>query len=113
VERCVEKYASRELTPAQIDRFLTEGIDACFDRRDPRELAKQAACLPLDLGVDPRNGAAVVVRYACSDVCPDYGRIVVRYLDISEEECEAIGGEVRRDPAWKSYNGCAPTERAR
>ncbi len=101
------------LTPEQIDRFNEEGLRACFDARDPSERANQAACLPIDLGVDVRNGRTVRLSWSCSDVCPDQLRFVVRYADVSEEECSEIGGHVRRDPAWKTYNGCAPTEQTR
>jgi hypothetical protein len=110
VKSCVGRYARPALTPAEVRRFLSEGVPACFAVGDPAELARQGACLPLELGRDPRNTRVVEVVYHCSDVCPANGRIVLRYAGADERECCAIGGHPRRDPAWGGFVGCEPPE---
>ena len=108
VAKCVARYAKPSLTPTDIKKFIEEGLAVCFDLRDPEKRGDQGACLPLSLGVDERNGKTVEVRYFCSDVCPDYGRMIVSYASTSEQECNEIGAESLKDPAWRAYIGCLP-----
>lgn len=110
VAKCVAKYAKAALTPADLERFIENGIAACFAQKDPEKLADQGACLPLSLGMDARNGRVVEIVYHCSDVCPSYGAIAVQYANITKQECCATGGHPRHDPAWGGYLGCSPPE---
>ena len=64
---------------------------------------------PTVLGRYSENWLVLIEKYFCSDVCPQYGRVVLIYEDItSEEDCAEIGGVAIIDPAWGSYIGCAP-----
>jgi parallel beta-helix repeat protein len=64
---------------------------------------------PIVLGRYSENWLVLIEKYFCSDVCPEYGRVLLIYEDItSEEECAEIGGVAVIDPAWGSYIGCAP-----
>lgn len=56
------------------------------------------------------NGLEVQEKYYCSDVCPDYGRLVIIYKDIAKEKCQEVGGRVITDAAWGGYVGCFPIE---
>ena len=38
------------------------------------------------------RGVPVVISYACSDVCPDYTKRIVRYNVTAGPECDQIGG---------------------
>ena len=54
------------------------------------------------------NGLEVSEKYYCSDVCPDYGRLVIVYKNISKDNCPEVGGRVITDAAWGGYIGCFP-----
>jgi len=106
---CALRYASAEMRPADIRRYVEEGAAACFSR-NPRELMGQGECLPLQLGTDVRNRKTVELSYFCSDVCPDYGRVLILYAGVDEVDCCKIGGHPFYDPAWRPYVGCQPPE---
>lgn len=110
VTQCLDKYAKPSLTPADIKALIATGIGSCFAVGDPEKLAKQSVVLPRTLGVDARNGKAVEVIYSCSDLCPAYGGITVRYANTPKESCCSAGGHPQRDPAWGGYRGCLPPE---
>lgn len=42
------------------------------------------------------NGAAVIVSYTCSDLCPRYTKRIVRYNLLPGSDCERAGG-ISRD----------------
>lgn len=109
VVACVARYSRSTLTPDDVARFVTKGLEECFARKDPRKLEQQGACLPLSLGVDARNGRVVELSYLCSDVCPDYGIVSVRYAKTSREECCEVGGYPARD-GMDGPPGCSPPE---
>jgi hypothetical protein len=98
------------LSGKEIRRLSSEVIDECFSTDDPKLLWDQGACLPLEVGVDERNGHMVELRYHCSDLCPDYGGVGIFYAGVSKEDCCSIGGYPRKDPAWGGYRGCTPPE---
>jgi hypothetical protein len=108
--RCVARYSKPRLSPADIRKFIEHGSLECFVRGYPYELAEQARCLPLSLGVDERNGRAVELVYQCSDICPDAGGVLIRYANTSKEDCCAVGGYPWHDYAWGGYRGCTPPE---
>jgi len=96
------------LSPAEIRGIPREIIKQCFSLGDKRALANEGACLPLELGVDQSNGRAIQLRYYCSDICPNYGVIGAYYANVSEAECDSVGGGASFDPAHGGYRGCRP-----
>lgn len=108
-KKCLLLYSKKEMTSEDITKYIREG-NTCFSR-DPKTLAKEAACfLPMELGIDSRNGQTVELKYFCSDVCPDYGGVVTDYKGVKKEECCKVGGNPTHDPAWGGYIGCQPKE---
>ena len=64
---------------------------------------------PKVLGTYSKNGLTLIETYYCSDVCPEYGRVLIVFENIrSKEKCAEIGGKALIDPAWRVYIGCAP-----
>ena len=110
VKTCVDRYAKPALAPGDVASFIDHGIDECFALREKPKLAEQGKCLPMTLGKDARNGLMIEMVYACSDLCPDYGTIVVRYAGTPEDQCCARGGHPLKDIAWGGYRGCTPPE---
>jgi len=74
---------------------------------DPRTRAEHE---PREIGVDPRTGKTVFRDYVCGGICPDNGRLFLRYGDVDDvESCRALRG----DPVYPSggehvYSGCRP-----
>jgi hypothetical protein len=64
---------------------------------------------PKILGVHLKNNLTLVERYYCSDVCPQYGGVILIYENLSQNNCTEIGGSILIDPAWKGYKGCEPS----
>lgn len=62
-----------------------------------------------DLGI--YNGLEVEESYHCSDVCPDYGSLIIIYKDIIEDKCSAIGGRPISDAAWGGVHRLLPDKR--
>jgi hypothetical protein len=110
VAQCVAKRTKSRLSSKDIEKLGREVIEECFSTRDTRLLWDQGACLPLDVGVDRRNGRNIELRYHCSDVCPDQGGVGIFYAGVAKEDCCSIGGYPRFDPAWGGYRGCTPPE---
>ncbi len=64
---------------------------------------------PLQVGTEKRTGKALSIIITCSDVCPDYAEFMLLYDDdLTREQCDAIAGYWRIDPAWGGDIGCAP-----
>lgn len=109
--QCLEAYASDSLGEEELQRLRDEGIPACFHQDDPVTLDMERSCLPAGVGQHVGDGRAIEVYYFCSDLCPDYGRVGVRYVGISDTPaCCAIGGIPLRDPAWGGFEACVPSE---
>lgn len=52
----------------------------------------------------------IEVYYFCSDLCPDYGHVGIRFSGINDTPaCGAIGGIPLRDPAWGGFEVCVPS----
>ncbi len=58
------------------------------------------------IGLYSNNSLPLKVRYFCSDVCPEQGRFLIVFQNVSEERCEVIKGFAEYDWAWGSYLGC-------
>jgi hypothetical protein len=108
MKECVGRYTTGSLSAYDIRALVHEAIPECFAVRDYSKLAKQSACLPLDVGVDESNGRLVQLRYHCSDVCPDQGQVAVLYVGVSWSDCCDLGGSPSFDPARGRYRGCSP-----
>ena len=104
---CMDRYRSDSYSGPAIES-LESALCNCFDCEE--NLLFGETCLPHAMGTDVRNNQILEVVYFCSDVCPTYGRVYIRYQDVEEVDCENIGGQVERDPAWGSYMGCVPPE---
>jgi hypothetical protein len=106
----VVKRTKRRLSSKDIEVLSREVIDECFSTQDPKRLWDEGGCLPLEVGVDKRNGHLIELRYQCSDRCPEYGGVGIFYAGVSREDCCSIGGYPHFDPAWGGYRGCNPPE---
>lgn len=107
---CIRSYGKSNMASADVKRLLDVGIQSCFAIGEPSELQDDGRCLPAVVGTDARNGKSIAIDYTCSDVCPDAGGIIVRYKDVSEADCCAVGGIIANDPAWGGFVGCMPPE---
>jgi hypothetical protein len=88
-----------------------KGLPACFHIGDPAALDMERTCLPSVVGQHAGDGRDIEVYYFCSDVCPDYGRVGIRFAGIEDTpSCCAIGGIPLRDPAWGGFEACVPSE---
>jgi hypothetical protein len=94
IVECLQSYASGTLDSDEIRLLIEEGVPRCLAKKDPRRLAEQASCLPLEIGKDERNGLPVMLAYSCDDLCPAYGMTLVLYQGIKADEaqCCATGG---------------------
>ncbi len=95
------------------DAFMTlrdEGLKACFHNDDPAVLDTERTCLPSIVGQHVGNGRNIEVYYFCSDLCPDYGHVGIRFSGITDTpSCCAIDGIPVRDPAWGGFEACVPS----
>ena len=108
---CLEAYGGSALDEAALQRLRDEGLSTCFHLDEPATLETEQACLPSVVGQHSGNGRDIEVYYFCSDVCPDYGRVGIRFAGISDTPaCCAIGGIPLRDPAWGGFEACVPSE---
>lgn len=107
VVACLQRYAFERLSESDVERIAVDALAKCF-ATDKAALALQARCLPLNMGVDRRNGRAVTLRYFCSDLCPDAGGVLPMYLGVTNvEQCCELGGFPFKDPAWgHHFRGC-------
>jgi hypothetical protein len=64
---------------------------------------------PKQLGIYMKNGLPLAEVYHCSDLCPDYGRVIIIFENVTEQECGPAGGRAFLDPAWGTYVGCVPS----
>jgi hypothetical protein len=111
VAKCLQRYTKPKLSPADVRRVFDEVRSTCFAQGDADKLAAQGACLPLTIGMDSRNSQIIELIYRCSDVCPNQGRIVIRYVDVAKGVCCELGGYPIRNRAWGDrYGGCSPPE---
>ena len=90
-----------EYGPATPD--LSEKVGACLGRT-PLEKWNARRCVPFEVATDATTGKKIEAYVACSDVCPDYVRTGIRYVDVRQPECECVGGE----PIGLGGVGCAP-----
>ena len=110
LERCLDNYRRRVASPEDIRAMITEARTECFSAKDPGQLAAEAACLPISMGEDKRNALTLEYSYFCSDLCPAYGKVLLRYEGVPRNDCCSEGGYPRIDSAWGGYRGCAPPE---
>lgn len=109
--QCLDAYSSESLGEDELKKLRDEGIPTCFHKDDPVTLDMERACLSSGVGQHAGDGREIEVYYFCSDLCPDYGRVGVRYVGISDTpSCCAIGGIPLRDPAWGGFEACVPSE---
>jgi hypothetical protein len=54
------------------------------------------------------NSREVEEAYLCGDVCPQYGRVVVRFVNVPESECASIGDSIYSNYWGRQYQGCSP-----
>jgi hypothetical protein len=108
---CIADYGGSALDEVALKKLRDEGLPACFHQSDPAMLEVEQACLPSVVGQHLGDGRDIEIYYYCSDVCPDYGRIGVRYTGIKDDAaCCAIGGIPLHDPGWGGFEGCVPSE---
>ena len=62
---------------------------------------------PKFLGRHSKNGLNLIEIYYCSDLCPDYGEVIMIFENISKEDCSKIGEEVNV-VFPPEYLGCKP-----
>lgn len=96
---------------AELQRLKSEGLSACFHRDEPMTLDVERKCLPHTIGQHEGDGRDIEVYAFCSDLCPDYLHVGIRYSGISDTvTCCAIGGIPLRDPSWGGFEACVPAE---
>jgi len=64
---------------------------------------------PRFLGIYSVNGMPLTEIYFCSDVCPDYGSVIIIFENVTKNECLMVGGREYIDPAWGGFVGCVPS----
>ena len=106
---CLIEYQQNVISPDDMQQ-LVHAIPGCFTTEDPFALEREASCLPFELGIEERTGFPLEVVYFCSDVCPHYGFVLIRYIDVGADECDDLSGEAMYDPAWGGYIGCIPPD---
>jgi hypothetical protein len=73
-------------------RDLSERVAACLGK-SPLEKWNSRACVPFEIATEATSGRKIEAYVTCSDVCPDYVRAGIRYVDVRQPECECLGGE--------------------
>jgi hypothetical protein len=108
---CLAAYGSNSMDDAALRRLQGEGLDLCLrGDGDPNALVAAAACLPFTVGKDARTGTDIEAYYFCSDVCPNYGGVDIRYAGVDDKaSCCALDGFVLQD-FFQHFIGCAPFE---
>lgn len=107
LRRCLAPLLKPRMTSADI---LALDTARCFKHGRDGLLAQAGDCLPLRVGVDAHLRKTLLFRYYCSDICPDYGDVIMTYEDVSADECCKLGAAPFFDPAWGGYRGCQPAE---
>lgn len=107
VIHCLQEYSYDNMSDADIERLVVEGIDHCFSKNIDERGTQALSCLPLRVGTD-RNKRPLELIFRCEDACRKNGHIWLRYADAPPlEECCARGGMTIR--AWAAnghYSGC-------
>lgn len=108
---CLAPYGNASMGDVELKRLKSEGLSTCFHTDDPMTLDAERKCLPFTIGQHVGDGRDIEVYAFCSDLCPDYLHVGVRYSGISDTPgCCAIGGIPLRDPAWGGFEACVPAE---
>ena len=108
---CLASYGGTSLGESELVRLRDEGLTKCFHQNDPAALDGERACLPSIVGQYASNGHDIEVYYFCSDVCPEYGRVGIRFAGVKDNaSCCAMGGAPLHDPAWGGFEACVPSE---
>jgi hypothetical protein len=108
---CIVDYGGPSLDEVALRKLRDEGLPACFHQEDPAMLDMERACLAKIVGQHVGDGRDIEIYYYCSDLCPDYGRVGIRYTDIKDDAaCCALGGAPLHDPAWGGFEACVPSE---
>ncbi len=108
---CIAAYGGDALDGAALIKLRDQGLSACFHTMDPATLDMERSCLPFIVGKHAGDGKDIDIYYFCSDVCPNYGHVGIRYAGIEDAPaCCAIGGVPLLDPAWGGFEACVPKE---
>ena len=65
-----------------------------------------ATNLPKHLGTF--HSRAVEEIYYCGDLCPQYGKVALRYVGVAEADCAALGDPLILAAWGRQYKGCTP-----
>jgi hypothetical protein len=94
-------------------KIVADAVRTCFAQPGTQELAEQASsALPYTVALHAGTEWPVRLNYVCSDLCPEYGRIVPTLLGMPEKQCCTMGQVPLYDNAWGDYLGCSPVELA-
>lgn len=108
---CLVSYGGPSMGDDALMTLRDKGLKACFHNDDLAVLEMESTCLSSVVGQHAGNGHDIEVYYFCSDLCPDYGHVGIRYSGIMDTPaCCAIGGIPVRDPAWGGFEACVPSE---
>lgn len=109
---CLTPYGSNSMDADALRKLYGEGLDTCIRKGgDKTALEMNASCLPVTVGKDARTGKPIEAYYSCSDKCPAYGYVSIRYGGVEAADCCAMGGVLLQD-FFGHYNGCEPPETA-
>ncbi len=108
---CLASYGGASMGDDALMTLRDQGLKACFHNDDPAVLDMERTCLPSVVGQHAANGRDIEVYYFCSDLCPDYGHVGIRFSGVEDTPaCCAIGGIPLRDPSWGGFEACVPSE---
>lgn len=108
---CIASYGGPSMGDDALRLLRDDGLPMCFHQNDPNQLDQERVCLPSIVGQHVIDGRDIEVYYFCSDVCPDYGHVGIRFTGIKDTpSCCAIGGIPLLDPAWGGFEACVPAE---
>lgn len=104
---CLQEFAYNDMSNADIERLIVQGIDKCFSKDRKERHAQADTCLPLQVGTD-RDDHPVELVFRCEDNCTTTGQIWLKYADRPrlEECCERGGLTIRAWSANGHYSGC-------
>jgi hypothetical protein len=102
-----DQMADDKLTLAEREVVSEEITKLREINQFPRSINPQE--YPVVVAAVASSNLTLIERYYCSDLCPEYARVVLIYGGISSvEECKEQEGVSLTDIAWGGYVGCAP-----
>ncbi|HYP97634.1 MAG TPA: hypothetical protein VER96_03100 [Polyangiaceae bacterium] len=102
---CVAKLQASRFEPARYQEVIGEA-GRCLGGAGSDRLWHNQGCLPLSLGLDPRNQERVELEFICGDLCPDNGKLRIAYPSKTHMECKDIAGLPAQEPLFREYDGC-------